>query len=280
MRCLVQIVICHLAAGIVCAAAVDVNVMSIFTLIVNSLFTAVIGCDLCLLGIGVPVAMQRAAGRRKRVVLLVASTLWLWLLTFAVLWSAKPVSPPAFILLLAPAVSFAACVFGMAIWALGVRLVHTHGDTADDVGPFRFGIRHLFAVMAIVGGLLALGRICRDSGLHTIYMSTAFQVAVLLMLSVSTAGIAGITLWASLSRGAPLHRVPVAIAAAAAIGFLPGYYFDLPWTGYAILAAVAAVLSIISAVTLLAVRRCGFRLIHATSSRRRLTIGLRTGRAQ
>ncbi|HEX7377534.1 MAG TPA: hypothetical protein VF278_10505 [Pirellulales bacterium] len=233
-------------------------------MIANSLFTALIGSELGLLGMAMPLATGRSTTRGKRMFAVAAITLWLWALTIGVMMSAKPVPPP-FILLLAPAVSFAAVAFGAIMWALGIWLVREQDDCRRHSQPLRFTLRHVFVLTAAVGALLAIGRICRESRFQASYTSPVFYLAVLLVVALTTAGIVGVAVWASLSRGLAWHRVPIAIGMATVAGMLPGYYFAVSLIGCAILAAVATALSILSATTLLVVRGCGYRLTRVSS---------------
>jgi len=258
----------HLVAGIVGGLCVDANDgMSIFRLIANLTFTVVIGSELCLLGLATAVAAERSPARRKWLASIAAATLWLWLLVFLVLISSKPVRPPMFITLLAPLLSLAAISLGFLLRAFGVRLVRADGDLpVTGAEAFRFDLRHLFGLIAAIAVLLGAGRAIRHSAMRDMERSDYGAAAVLVVVSLLTAAMAVITLWAMLGAGRPRDRAPIAVALAAASSTIPPYAFERPPQAYFILAVIAVLLSVVTLATLSWLRSAGFRLIRRQPS--------------
>lgn len=81
-----------------------------------------------------------------------------------------------------------------------------------------------------------------------------------------TASAAVTTLWAVLGTGRPWQRLPFAVTLAASGGLLPAYYFSATRAGHFLLAAVAALISLITAASLAVVRHAGYRLVRRPSS--------------
>jgi hypothetical protein len=252
----------HFAAGIVAGLCVDANSYSMFRLIANTVFTAVIGAQLGLLGLATAAVVEPSPTRGKRLAWIAAATLWIWLLVFVVLISSKPVRPPIFVTLLAPPLSLAAISFGLLLRASGVRLVRLNGDSSlPGAEAFRFDLRHLFGLIAAISILLGVGRAIRDSALSDAEGNYYRAAAVLLVVSLLTAAMAVTALWAMLGAGRPRDRAPIAVVLAAAASTIPPYAFDRPLPAYFILALVAVLLSVVTLATLSRLRSAGFRLI-------------------
>ena len=253
----------HIVAGLGLAAFVDVNAgLDWFPSSINALFTALIGSELGLLGLGMAAAIGQPANRARSACTIGAATLWVWLLTFFALGAANrsPPSPPAFILWLAPWMSLASWAFGCVLWAWGVRLLRVASSSDALTEAFQFTIRQLFVLTALVAALLAAGRVIRavvtrDRGV------LMYESAAVVVVAIAAATIVLTSLWSALGSGRPARRLPIALAVAAASGVVPAFYFDLPPLAYLILAGVAVLLSFITAESLLVVRRCGYRLV-------------------
>lgn len=250
----------HIVAIVVCAALADVNSASPGHYCVNSLFTALVASQLCLLGMAVVVAAECPHRNRRWLRRIAFSTLGVWMLTFVV--SARDTSdPPLAIWLLAPAVSTVAGLFGFMLWAWGARLVRLEGELDATGEAFQFTLRHLLALTAGIAVLLAVGRAFRALIPQLSEELIPFGALLLLMISIVTASATVTTLWAMLGTGRPVQRLPFAVALAASGGLLPAYYFNATPEGHLILLAVAALISLITAASLAVVRREGYRLV-------------------
>lgn len=262
-RKLWRLVFAHFATGLVLAALVDVNTsLDWGQASINALFTALIGSELGLLGLGLAAAIGRPTNRSGPAFAIAAATLWIWLLTFYALGATNPSppSPPAFILMLGPVASLASWAFGFALWAWGVRLIRIANYLDAMTEAFQFSIRHLFGLTGFVAALLAVGRairavVTRDRG------AFIYEGAAVVVVAVVAAAVVLSSLWSALGSGRPVRRLPIALAVAAASGAVPAFYFDLPPLAYLILMTVAVLLSFITAASLLIVRRCGYRLV-------------------
>lgn len=253
----------HFIAGLVLAAMVDVNAsVDVVPASINTLFTALIGSELGLLGLGLVAAVGEATNRQRSIFAIGAATLWIWLLTLYALGSvnSSPPSPPAFLLFLAPMVSVASWAFGLALWAWGVRLIRiaNPSDTLEEA--FQFTISHLLGLTGFVAALLAAGRAVRAVVAHD-RGAFIFGTAAVLVIAVVAAIIVLTSLWSALGSGRPARRLPIALTVAAASGTVPAFYFDLPALAYMILAVVAVLLSFITSQSLLVARHCGYRLV-------------------
>jgi len=250
----------HLVAVTGFAAVADVSGDSAVQAAINMLFTALVGSELCLLGLGMAaVAKWQPEGRCLS--LLAKSTCWVWLLIEFVA-ARTGTLPPLFILLMPPLVTLASFGFGLAIRAWGVRLVSAVDDMDGVEEPFQFTLRHLLAWTGTIAVLLAIARGLRTSTSVHDEGGIAYAVLMLAVICLLTASIVIATLWATLGIGRPSSRVPIAVSLAAIVGLSPAYCFDRPspWA-YVGLSAVAAMLSIIAAPSLLVVRGCGYRLV-------------------
>ena len=265
-RPLKKLAIVHLAAVTCCAIVTDIDRGTGVQAAINMLFTALVGSDLCLLGLGMA-AIVEWPPRRKRISFLLNGMAWIWVVTLFVMARTRSFPPP-FIFLLPPLVSFAALVFGMALRLRGVGLVATADPLGDSLEPLQFTLHRLLSWVTATAVLLAIAR-----GLHStmslhVETSVAFTFAVLGVMSLITAGIVLATLWATLGVGRPVQRLPLAVSLAAIGGLAPPYCLGRPspWA-YLLLAVVAAMLSAIAATTLLFVRKCGYRLVDTRGSR-------------
>lgn len=265
LRRLKRLLFAHLAAVTCCAVFTDINGSGMYAGM-NMLFTALVGSELCLLGLGMAAVVQWPP-RWKPLSLLVTGTGWVWLATVFVLVRTGSM-PPSFLLLLPPFVSLAAFGFGLAMRGRSVGLVSVTDAPGDASEPLQFTLRHLLVWVSTTAVLLAIARGLHSTAPSQLEGGIAYTIAVLGVMSVLTAGIVLATLWATLGSGRPVYRLPLAIALAAIGGLAPAYCFDRPspWA-YVALAIVAVMLSGIVATTLLAVRQCGYRLVDAAGGR-------------
>ena len=250
----------HFGAIIVCAGLADVDDPSPGHFCVNSLFTALVASQLCLLGMAAAVAAERPHNHKQWLRRIAVVTLGVWMLTFVV-FARDTSDVPLFIWLLAPAVSTVACASGFGLRAWGVRLIRIDGASDEVVEAFQFTLRHLLALTAGVAVLLAIGRAFRALTSRLDEELFPLGVIALAVLGVVTAGAAVTTLWAVLGTGRPWQRLPFAVTLAASGGLLPAYYFSVPRAGHFILAAVSGLISLIMAASLFVVRRAGYRLV-------------------
>lgn len=262
-----QLLFAHLVAVTCCAAMADIDGGTGVQAGINMLFTALVGSDLCLLGMGMAAVAEWPP--RKRASLLAKSTGWIWLVTFIVMIRARYL-PPAFVLLLPLLVSSVAFGFGIGMRIWHVRLVSAADAFEGAAEPFQFTLRHLLMWVSTLAVLLAVARGLHSTASLHIEGKIAYTVAVLAVMSLLTAGIVLATLWATLGAGRPVARLPMAVSLAAIGGLAPAYCFKRPdpWA-YVGLAIVAAGLSTITAASLLVVRRCDYRLVVERAVRHR-----------
>jgi hypothetical protein len=128
----------------------------------------------------------------------------------------------------------------------------------DD--PFQFTLGRLLLLTGAVALCLGAARAIRDSSLSESRLEGLYELVVLSVVCSLTAIAALAALWAMLGVGRPRARLPLAIGLAAAVGLLPAYCFDRPLAAYVILAAVASLLSILTAASLYVLRQAGYRL--------------------
>ena len=264
-RPLKKLAFVHLAAVTCCAVVTDIDKGTGGQAAINMLFTALVGSDLCLLGLGMAAIVAWPA-KWQRIPILVLCTGCIWLVAIFVMARARSLPPP-FMVFLPMAVNLGAFGFGSLLRRLRLGLVVAAEPLDGASEPMQFTLRRLLMWVTATAVLLAIARRLHSTGSLHVETAIAYTIAVLGVMSLLTAGIVVTTLWATLGSGPPFQRLPIAISLATVGGLAPAYCFDRPspWAFIA-LAIVAAMLSVIAATTLLFVRKCGYRLVNTRDS--------------
>lgn len=256
----------HIAAVTCCAAVADIDNGSGAQCGINMLFTALVGSDLCLLGL-TTAAIVEWPTRRRRILLLLTGVGWVWLLCVFIMVRARSYSPP-FLFLLPGFVTVAAFGFGVAMRVRGIALAVNSRALGGASEPLQFTLRRLLQWVAATATLLAIAKALHSTASLHLERGIAYTIAMLGVMSLLAAGIVLATMWATLGSGRPVRRLPFAFFLAVAGGLTPAYCFDRPspWA-YVLIAITAAMLSAIAGATLLVVRDCGYRLVGAANGR-------------
>jgi hypothetical protein len=139
-----------------------------------------------------------------------------------------------------------------------LRLVDLASAAPASEG-FQFSIRHLLIATAIVAVVLGIGRAIRTiSNTKSDMVAVATFPPCFIMVELAT-------LWAALGLGRPAPRFAVVVPTAFVVGAIPAFYLPGPtaresWQFF-IWPIIVAIQSIITAVSLLVVRSCGWRLV-------------------
>ena len=146
---------------------------------------------------------------------------------------------------------------------LGLQLAHLpNGLTVSK--RFQFTIRHVLLATGVVAVVLGMGRGVRSiNNLNTVAVMTYPPCFVMVELA---------TLWATLGVGRPLPRLAVVVPTAFGVGTLATYnvYGRFEQAGFGSLwmlwSAALGLQAIITAVSLLVVRSCGWRMVSGAES--------------
>lgn len=155
-----------------------------------------------------------------------------------------------------------AVVVAATLWLRGRQMVLVVEPVAATrkLDPVHFSLRELFLLMVAVGVMLKLGPVTRaflDD--YRSYLSSLVALASGGMV-LGAVGLAG--LWAIFGGPVSVVRIAAAIVLAAALGFLPPYYFPALLTDDVIASVAATTLECLFVMAILAiVRAAGFRLV-------------------
>jgi len=141
----------------------------------------------------------------------------------------------------------------------GIRLDQTDAPTRS----LQFKLRHLFILTAVAAALLAVGRALE----HVPARTDGSQAAILFAIVVPYLVLAELaTLWSAMGIGRPIPRLLVVLPMAFVVGAIPPFYLKThmgnksDWQVYFVCSSVVALQATITAVSLLVVRSCGWRL--------------------
>lgn len=253
--------------ALVGGAAAACLLLGLFATAAEALLDALLGAELALLGIWAGLGEHSKAAGFAGVA---AGTTYFSLLEMLAVWPVALGAAPfdGYVVLwylmffLALALLTLTAMVAAAVWLRrrGVRLRRTGGGpeatSADDV---QFSMRQLMLLMFVVAVLVRLGPGAK-AWLND-YNSSAAMLLAVSCWSVCFATVGLSCLWTVLSPRLSAARFAIAICLAGGLSLLPPFYFpklltdDFLRSAAVILGAAAIVIG-----SLLAVRRCGYRL--------------------
>lgn len=168
---------------------------------------------------------------------------------------------------LALAVLSMAVTIAAVLWLRqrGVVLLAKPVGTTEALDPIHFSLRQLFLLMVLVGVMLKLGPVTQaflDD--YRSYLSSVVAVAS----GGAVLGAVGlVAFWAIFGGATSVGRVGLAILLAAALGFLPPYYFPQLLTDDLAASVAATTLEALFVMAILAAARAaGYRLVRRAAA--------------
>lgn len=190
-----------------------------------------------------------------------------WLAAMSNAWQWQNLVPPhdlqdLFEMMIIISTSTASIAIGFITYRwFGARIDHRdEWEKLPISRELQFGLKPLLYLMALIGVLIAGGRIARRISTYK-YESEAIVPLLSLLFAVCGVIAALLLVWATLRCGRFRVRIPLAIAGMSAVGLLPSYYLVgemLEKTGWLVIANLTAALASLS---LIVIRSCGYRLV-------------------
>jgi hypothetical protein len=134
-------------------------------------------------------------------------------------------------------------------------VVFQQNREANELDPIHFSLRQLFLLMAAVGIMLKLGPVTR--AFLDDYRSYLSSVVAVASGSVVLGAVGLAAFWAVFGGATSAGRIGFAILLAAALGFLPPYYFPQLLTDDVAASVVATTLEALFVMAILAPARAG-----------------------
>lgn len=199
------------------------------------------------------------SGRRWgwRLSAVLVASVWLWGLVTRDSRISVEYSLSLFLVIALTAASIMAILSGFRHGRRKLRLTRLTNDLPAIEG-FQFSIRQVLLATAIMAAVLGIGRVVRNLD------RKSNNVTAVAIFPPCTALIGLATLGATLGGGRPAPRLGAVLPVAFFIGMIPYYYIGRPNDSpqqFVVGLALFGLQAIITAVSLLVVRSCGWRLV-------------------